>query len=137
MSVWLGVIPLELASITDYTEPVAEFDDRVDHAVGDMTEGQKKLYTRWMDLERSAAQHSLDAQYARDNEKRRANFLRTEELSAKAAVLRAIFWIDIKDHFQLWDRDSIGIRKGFIVVWSEGGGSPQDIQDFFRRFSGR
>ncbi len=137
MSVWLKVLPVELASIADYIEPSREIDNQSDHEVGTMTDEQKKLYTRWIDLERSAAQYSLNAQYERDNEKRRTAFLRREELSAKSEVLQAIFWIDVKDHFQLWNRSSIGVRRGFIVVWSEREGPPQDFRDLFRFLSGR
>ena len=93
----------------------------------------KKLYTLLMETLKSAEQNFLNAKFARDNEERDSSFRKFCELQEKARALHNIFWISVKDTFGLWNKDSVGVRKGFKVVWGAVEEAPLDIADFIRR----
>ena len=135
MSTWLKLLPLELQSIPEreYINPKAKVDPKKDHIVGDMTEDQKKLYTRWLNLEQVFEQTLLEAKYETDEDKQKKLLIKVEELHTKAEVVKEIFWISVRDEFELWGKGAIGVRKGFKVVWSEEENEPKTLRDFLSR----
>lgn len=129
MSTWLKFLSLELGEIADFLEPRVEFDPREDIYVGEMIEDLKRLYTLWQNYDRVADQYLLEARHAKSENEMKSAFLKAKELKERADVLENIFWISLKDEFGLWDKPSIGVRRGFVVVWSEGRGL-KDFLDF-------
>ena len=126
MSNWLMLIPMELSMVEQLLDPPGEVKSS-DHQVGEMDNELKKLYTLWQQLEKSTYQTMLDARYKQLTPEEEAKI---NEMQQKTSVLRATFWIVVKDTFQLWGKESIGVRHGFMVVWSDS----QSGHSFFERF---
>jgi len=122
MSTWFKLLPLDLGEITDYLEPDNEVSPN-ENLVGEMDDDQKKLYTKWTSLKAEAIHCRADVITKRGDplEQAKAQAL---ELQTKTDLIKELFWISIRDGFQLWGKDAIGVRKGFIIVWYESSGHP-------------
>lgn len=123
---------IEKISEGDCQEP-SEAVKPGDNIAGDMTDGHKKLFTLWCRLQKVAEQSYIDARYLQDDDRKKQADIRAHELLQKADAFREIFWISINDHFEIWEKPSVGVRKGFLVVWSEM--SLGNILDFLRDIS--
>ena len=137
MSTWLKLLPLELSEITEYVEPQTELDPQKFHVLGEMTEDLKKLYTLWFTLAKQKDEYLLAARYAKDEKEEKLNLTRAIELGEKTEVVKQIFWISLRDEFNLWnklviDEVMIGVSKGFKVVWSERPSGPRNLLDYLR-----
>ncbi|MBI2594917.1 MAG: hypothetical protein HYW38_01505 [Candidatus Colwellbacteria bacterium] len=118
---WLDLLSLELESISpeEVIEPESEVDDERDRPAGTADDDLRRLYTKWQQLREVAERTGLDARYTRDVVAREAAIARALELFQKSEIVREIFWACVKDSFSLWGKDSVGVRKGWIVVWTE------------------
>lgn len=123
MTNWLDFLPreLELAEVKpgDPFEPNHEIGEN-DHSVGVIEDGiLKKMYILAVRWKKEAAQLAVDASFTMDKEKQSILVKKAYELRDKGEVLLHIFWVSVKEAFKLWGMESIGIRKGWKVVWTE------------------
>jgi len=134
---WFRLLPSELNGIQDedYWDPEIECDTRTDNLVGVMSDVLKQLFTLYRRLDELAARTKLDARYSRNIDDAKQNAFRAIEFKTKADALSEILWISIRDEFNLWDKPSIGLRRGFKVVW-EDIPEPPNIRDILRDIFG-
>lgn len=127
MNTFIKMLPIELSEVTDYLEPSSE-PGTDDHKVGTMSEDLKKLYTLWNHTMKSAGMMALERKFGKvDNKEEYTASL--DELAARAEILKLLFWFAVKAEHDLWGRENIGVRRGFVVVWSD----PEPGEDLFRR----
>src|SRR3989344_3670549 len=119
---WLKILPMELSSIDakEFIEPDEKIDQRADVVVGEASDDLKRIYTLVNKLQEVGARYSIDARFSKDNRLRSDAGKKAYELAKKIEVLMEIFWIALKDDFDLWDKDSVGIRKGWKVTYWKG-----------------
>lgn len=124
---------LEQLNPTNYIEPDAEIKPN-DHRVGEATEELKQIYSLSLLCTRAAIEEAAEAQFGGFNtHAKKEKLVRAVRFRTKAEILREIFWLILRDQFNLWDKDSVGIRKDWVVVWSEPDPTPED---FLRRLFG-
>ena len=118
---WLELLKLEVGSILEdeFIEPDIELDEEFDHPVGEADEDLRRLFTKWRQLIEAADRTAVDARYARNEQARQEVAAQARELFTKAQIVKELFWTCVKDSFDLWTKSAVGIRKGWIVVWSE------------------
>ncbi len=121
MSSWFKLLELELDEINDndYVEPAINYIDGIDNMVGEMTKDLKKLYTFWVRLHKEKEKYVKEF-YQQENKKKKI-FIYTKiiELQEKAKIVERILYVSVRDEFGLWHKINVGLRKGFIVVWSK------------------
>lgn len=120
---WLKLLPLELQSIEekDFQEPPDEMEtdcktehgDEV-HPAGEMSFEERRLYTLWKTVEKQAYQLALDARFRKPDD---TGMRKIHEIHAKADTLEGVFWITLRDGHDLWQPCSVGLRRGWLVVW--------------------
>ena len=119
---WFDLLPADLSGLSteEVLPPYGDMEPS-DHWAGDASNDEQlqRLYSLARRLAESAARTGLEAQLARKHEQREEFIMKCYELRKKAELVIEIFWISIKDSFQLWDKDSIGIREDWQVVWSD------------------
>ena len=120
---WLKILPMELSSIDakEFIEPDEKIDQRADVVVGEASDDLKRIYTLVNKLQEVGARYAVDARFSKDNRFRLDAEKRAFELKRKVDTLLDIFWITLKDDFDLWDKDSVGIRKGWKVTYRKDG----------------
>ena len=120
---WLKILPMELVNINanEFSEPDDEVDPRFDVVVGEASDDLRRIYTLAERLLEAGARYSVDAQFSKDNRLRSDAGKKAYELAKKIEVLKEIFWITLKDDFDLWNKDSVGIRKGWKVTYRKDG----------------
>lgn len=89
-----------------------------DHDVGEVSVELRKYFALSRQFAHNAARMFLEAQLAQNQQTLEETVSRYTELEAKAKLLREIFWISLKDEHRLWNKESIGIRRGWRVVWN-------------------
>ena len=116
---WLKMLVMELSSIDvkEYFEPEDKIDCKFDVVAGEASDEIKRIYTLATKLREAGARYAIDVSFSRDNQLRTDAKKKVHELKQKTEVLMQIFWITLKDDFDLWDKYSIGIRKGWKVVY--------------------
>jgi len=127
---WLKLLSIELANINELIEPDAELDSLRDHAVGVASEELQRLYTLARNLKEASEYAKLQARFGKDNSTKEEATEKAYELSKKAEIIQEIFWICLRDEFELWGKSSVGIRKGFVVVYSDF--EPPSFLDFLK-----
>jgi len=124
MGTFLKLLELELSSLDqdDFYEPDAELEPD-DQVVGELSEDSLRLYTMWRQTEKSCAEKLIVVKYGRLSDDQ-CSQLRAQavELQEKTRILSSIFWLEVKEEHELWDKSNIGVRKGRKVVWFEGKG---------------
>ena len=132
---WLKMLAMELSSIDikEIIEPNEEVDPRLDVVVGEASDDLKRIYTLVNKLQEAGARYSIDARFSRDNSLRADAKKKMQELKDKIETLMKIFWIVLKDDFDLWDKDIVGIRKGWKVTYSKGE-RPTSFLDILKNF---
>ena len=120
MTSWLKSIQAEADAIeiTDSDAPPAE-ETPGDHVVGMATDELKKLFLLMVRYAQKIAESNARGVSANSalREEEKKNTLR---LKLQLTVIRDIFWVSCRATFpELWDRDCIGIRKSWEVVWSD------------------
>ena len=120
---WLKILPMELSNIDakELVEPGEEVDPRSDVVVGEASDDLKRIYTLTEKLQEAGVRYSVDARFSKDNNLRSDAEKKVYELHDKLEALMRIFWITLKDDFNLWGKDSVGIRKGWKVTYCKGG----------------
>lgn len=120
MSIWLKAIESEIdkQDIDNLFEPTEEVGDR-DHVVGLLENDLKKLFSYTQLLTKQMTNESIKIES--EAHKEREEFYKQQffKIAAQKKVLMEVFWISVKDAFDLWGKSSIGIRKGWKIVWSE------------------
>ena len=130
---WLKILPMELANIDakELVEPGEEVDPRSDVVVGEASDDLKRIYTLTEKLQEAGVRYSVDARFSKDNNLRSDAGKKVYELHDKLEALMRIFWITLKDDFNLWGKDSVGIRKGWKVTYRKGG-APTTFLDILK-----
>jgi len=135
MDTWLDIVKMELEMLSPegQTEPHNEVGLK-DHVVGEAEPEVRKLYQLALRWERTAIESLVAARYINDRRRQEQDVERASMLRKKSEMLMDIFWTSLKDHYDLWGKSEIGIRKGWKVVWSEVEVPP--IIDALRNFFG-
>ncbi len=126
MSTFIKLLPLEMADIKTYSEPHQKITPN-DNIVGDMSDDLKKLLTITILSGRKFAEMQVERKFGNleNDENWEGKFREAQE---KTELLTKIFWVAVRDEFSMWDKGSIGVRKGFKVVWlDESSGSFMDF----------
>jgi hypothetical protein len=120
MTTWLDIIKMELENLDleGLLEPTTEVGAK-DHVVGEADTDLKRLYGLAMQWDKTAIESLVAARYVNNREHQEHHVEKATELHKKSELLMEIFWASIKDSFDLWQKPSVGIRKGWKVVWSE------------------
>ncbi|MEK7066975.1 MAG: hypothetical protein AAB949_01210 [Patescibacteria group bacterium] len=128
---WLKMLAMELSSIDtkEYYEPEDEVDSKFDAVAGEASDEIKRIYMLAEKLREAGARYIVDARFSRDNQLRTDAQKKAYELKQKTEVLMQIIWITLKDDFDLWDKYSIGIRKGWKVVYRREDAPPPTFLD--------
>lgn len=136
MADWLALLRVELENLDREAliEPIAELEPN-DNVVGEASMELRRIHTLANQFKQNAARTLLEVQLARDGKTYQEMFKRFCELDTKAEILRGIFWAGVKDEHQLWDKESIGIRRGWQITWSSEKGERQ--QGLWEKFFGR
>lgn len=121
MPTWLDMIRIEAENLDKdkLMEPPSELDPDRDHLVADAEIELRRLYSLAIHWEKTAMEMILAARYMNDDSKRENSARKASQLAEKAQLLMKIFWVSIKDTYELWDKPSVGIRKGWKVVWTD------------------
>jgi hypothetical protein len=127
---WLKLLSIELANLKQLVEPNPEVDPIRDHVVGVASEELQRLYTLANQLEEASEYTKLQAKFGKDDSIKEEAAKKAYELHKKSEVIREIFWLCLNDEFELWDKPSVGVRKGFVVVYSDP--KPPSFLDFLK-----
>lgn len=132
----------EIAKIEekDYIEPSNKIDPLVDHLVRVMTDDLKGLFTLWKRTEMDVIEvakktlkaiydfpssFSSDQKAIEELQKELEDIgIETDLIYGRAIALGEAFWVSLRDQFPEANGKSIGVRKGFQVVWNEDKGEP-------------
>jgi len=109
---------MEIEEVTETLVPQGSIDPK-DTVVGALPGELINLYSLWMATSKESARTLVDLQYSRDDEDLLARY---DELSAKAKALESLFWIGVKEHFNLWGtsvKEVVGIRREYQIVKSQ------------------
>ena len=133
MSTWLKLLPMEVKEVEGLVLPEAPLGPN-DHVVGILDDDMKKLYTLYRSVDKQSDLARLEYVHS-SSEDRVSLSSRARELQMKAATLKDIFWIGVQDSFGLWDKEYVGVRVGWQVVWYDlkRGTSFMDLLDHLSR----
>ncbi len=109
-----GFAPESLESFEPQTEA-----GKGEHVVGELTDDLKKLLSlvvRYRIKGREAFAVLIHSAF-KEGAAYEENLLKYVVLSEKARVLKEIFNISINSAFNLWQKPTFGVRKGWKVVW--------------------
>lgn len=115
MNTWIKLLPMEIQEVTERMAPQNSLDPK-DTVVGTLPDELINLYSLWTATAKESERVLVELRYAQADE---ALFARYDELVDKTRALEALFWIGVKEHFNLWGiglRDAIGIRQEYQVV---------------------
>ncbi len=133
---WLSLLPLELDSVLLIPPKTAvQPGDHLLEPSVEIPSDIAKLYSLYMATRKEADRLELELKYADPAEAPEIT-KRYNRYTEAYHCLSGILWISVKDYFNLWDKTSIGIRKGGegslgIVIWSDS--PPAGPMDFIRR----
>lgn len=122
MTMWMESILAELKSVPVTVEGDAEPDEEPgpkEHVVGIADSGLRKTFCLIKEYRRrtmrAAADIEVSSATAREEKKNEAAWF-----YAQAELLTEVFWLSCRAAFpELRSKASIGIRKGWKVIWSE------------------
>jgi len=127
----------EIAKIKeeDCIEPLGKIDLLVDRPVGVMNDSLKRLFTLWkrteIDVTKVAKKalkaiydfpisFSLDQKAVEELQKELEDIaIEGALIQGRAIALEEAFWVSLRDQFPEAKGKSLGVRKGFQVVWNE------------------
>lgn len=122
MGTFLGMLSIELGSLdeSELFEPEQEKTAR-DHVAGEMSPALVKLFTLWRMTDKSLDEKAMQLKWrGKCDSGSMQDFMHdARKLKSRSEVLETIFWHEVRDEFNLWDREVIGVRKGRLVVWSK------------------
>lgn len=122
MATWLESILAELKGVsntqTSFAEPEEEPGPR-DHAVGVADEDLRKLFFLVKQYRKRTLEIAATLVVCSAKE-REVQTKEAQRFNTQADTLKDVFWVSTRAAFpELWDKPSIGIRKGWKVVWSD------------------
>lgn len=109
---FVKLLTLLLSDVDKYVEPQNNIDDH-DIVLGEASDVAKRLYTLWMQHQKSSDQIGLDLKY--EENKSEESMAKYSELAGKARIFESLFWCTLNDEHGAWMKP-IGIRKGWKVV---------------------
>ena len=117
MGTFLKLLELELNSLdqNDLHEPEADVEPK-DNVVGVMSDESIRLFTLWRQAQKSHAEKMMELRFGQASGDKGTLHSQLHELDDKQEVLERLFWYQIKDEYNLWDK-SVGVRTGRKVVW--------------------
>ena len=120
MPTWFDIVKAEIDSVDEKNlfEPLTEIGDG-DHEIGEADIDLKRLYSLAMKWQKSSMELMVAARYVNNREDQEYKIKKAKELGQKSELLMEIFWTSIKEMYNVWHKPSIGIRKGWKIVWSE------------------
>ena len=122
MSTFVSMLNIELGSLdeSELFEPEQEKTTR-DHVVGEMSLPLVKLFTLWRLTDKDLDERAMKLKWqSKCDSGSMEDFLQeARKLKSRSEVLETIFWHALREEFNLWDKDVIGVRKGRLVVWSK------------------
>ncbi|MBU3942938.1 hypothetical protein KKA24_03070 [Patescibacteria group bacterium] len=136
MSTWLDSIETEAEKMVIGISLAPSLEVRSeDNEAGEVDDELKKFWSLAQLWEKEAKEKALQAEYEANIEVRELLIEQASCLKQRHDALMEIFWISVRDTFDLWEKQMIGIRKGWIIVWkSEKGCSIFEVlDDLFRR----
>ncbi|MBU2101259.1 hypothetical protein KKH05_00850 [Patescibacteria group bacterium] len=112
---------LEFGGVSPHHELAPDSEVSVDdYEVGQASPELQRLYITALQWLKKSAELALQAQFYRGSDEERMSLVRRAlELRSKGEILQNIFWAAVRDEFNLWEKDSIGIRKNWAVVWMD------------------
>lgn len=93
-----------------------------DNVLGEINSRQKELFISALQLQIAANNNFEAANTARIENMKNLLEVKANELIEKSETIMKLFCIDVIDVYNLWGRCNeidIGIRKGWLVVWTE------------------
>ena len=103
----------------DFYEPDFELLP-TDQKVGELSEHLIRLWTLWKINEKFSDESFTEAKFFRGTADEKQQVLNKAcEFQLKAATLEMIFWLEVREETNLWDKPNLGVRKGRIVVLFE------------------
>ena len=115
-------------------EPSNEVE-KDEHVVGTADADVQKLYGLAMQWQKTSMETAVAARFINRRKEAEANLETAAILQKKSELVLEIFWLSLKETFDLWGKPSIGIREGWKVVWSEP--APPQIGDILGGLFGR
>lgn len=125
MGTWLETIQKELETMDPKSmlEPNADVELN-EHIVGQADDSLRRLYALFLRFAKTAKESAVAAEFVNESERQEHYLEQAGIHTARASALREIFWISLKDAFDLWQKPNVGIRRGWKVVWFESKRSP-------------
>jgi hypothetical protein len=113
----LSLLLVELNQIEEdqFAEPDSDMQT-TDEDVGEMNDYHKRLYTLARKMGRVAAEALVEGKFNNDATKKQDSMKRAEEYKTKSTIVMDVMWASINDDFSLWDKETVGVRRGFRVV---------------------
>lgn len=137
MPMWLDVVNEDLNKliIDGLPEPITEIGEE-DYLVGEANTDQRKLFHLASQYDRIATMSLLEARYVSEEE-RESLTKKATEFYKKSELILEIFWVSVKDSFNLWGEPSVGIRKGWKIVRSESEDFESSIKNLLCKILGK
>lgn len=132
MATWLESMLAELKGVSDtqtsFAEPEEELGPK-DHRVGVADEDLRKLFFLVKQYRKRMLEIVATLVLCRPKE-REGLIKEAQRFNTQADTLKSVFWVSARVAFpELWDKPSIGVRKGWDVVWSDPEEHPSGILD--------
>lgn len=130
MAQWLETILAEINGVSEAQENSAEPEEegcQHEHAVGIADSNLRKTFFLFKQYTRRSRELAAALSVCGKSEREQ---LVTEyrRFDQQADALKEIFWVSCRAAFpELWDKPSIGVRKGWKVIWSEHGTSQEAL----------
>lgn len=116
---WLNTLEIELKNWRLVgLEPFGDVKEN-DHVAGEADDELKRLYELAIQYEKSGFESFVSAQHAKTKENLEYHAKKASEFHKKHEILIASFWASIRDSFDLWAKSSVGIRKGWKIIWND------------------
>jgi len=123
VSIWVDLLASELELVElnpgNPFEPMVDVNPDRDHVVGEVSDELRRLYLtaiRWI---KTSMEINVEANFTQDTQQAERLAIKAHELQEKGKILRNIFWAALKDEHKMWNKPSVGLRSGWIAVWSE------------------
>lgn len=117
---WLETLNKEIEGVC--VETIKESDSEIEEGetvAGDVSIDHQKLFTLTRKYHRLADKKLIAMKFAQNKEAGQEHEAELLMAKARAEILMQIFWASLKDEFQLWDKESVGFRKGWKVTWKD------------------
>lgn len=120
-SSWTEQILAEARAIgpDDFLEPKQDVAEG-EHPSGTAPILARQLWTLAHRLQRESIETLVESEYGNVSKERRAELENlSKSLQGRAKRIRSIFWAEVESHLGMFERDAMGVRTGWVIVWSE------------------